>query len=61
MYAQAVQLAGRRVLLAEDMPVNAEIMAMVLSMKEIEADLAVNGKIAVEPEMLYATLENLIK
>ena len=45
---QAAQLAGRRVLLAEDMPVNAEIIVMVLSMKEIETDLAVNGKIAVE-------------
>ena len=41
-------LKGRRVLLAEDMPVNAEIMMMVLSMREMEADLAENGKIAVE-------------
>ncbi|MBQ3379451.1 MAG: response regulator [Clostridia bacterium] len=41
-------LKGRRVLLAEDMPVNAEIIIMVLSMREIEADLAENGRIAVE-------------
>ena len=41
-------LTGRHVLLAEDMPVNAEIMVMVLSMREIEADLAENGRIAVE-------------
>ena len=41
-------LKGRRVLLAEDVSVNAEIMIMVLSMREIEADLAENGRIAVE-------------
>ncbi|MBQ7477373.1 MAG: response regulator [Selenomonadaceae bacterium] len=41
-------LKGRRVLLAEDMAVNAEIMKMLLSLKEIEADLAENGRIAVE-------------
>ena len=41
-------LKGRRVLLAEDVPVNSEIMKMVLSMREIETDLAENGRIAVE-------------
>ena len=41
-------LKGRRVLLAEDMPVNAEIMAMVLAMREIRVELAENGRIAVE-------------
>ncbi len=40
-------LTGRRILLAEDMQVNAEIMIMVLQMRQMEADLAVNGKIAV--------------
>ena len=35
-------------LLAEDMAVNAEIMKEVLKMREIEADHAENGKIAVE-------------
>ncbi len=41
-------LKGRRVLLAEDVPVNAEIMMMILSMREIDADLAENGRIAVD-------------
>ena len=43
-----IDLTGRRVLLAEDMPVNAEIMMMVLGMQGMEAELAENGKIAVE-------------
>ena len=42
------ELIGRRILLAEDVAVNAEIMVMVLSMREIEVDVAVNGRIAVE-------------
>ncbi len=41
-------LKGRRVLLAEDVPINAEIMTMVLSMREIDVDLAENGRIAVD-------------
>ena len=41
-------LKGRRILLAEDMMVNAEIMKEVLKMRDIEADHAENGKIAVE-------------
>ena len=41
-------LRGRRILLAEDVPVNAEIMVMVLAMREIEVDVAENGRIAVE-------------
>ncbi len=41
-------LKGRRILLAEDMPVNAEIMMMVLSMREMEVDHAENGRIALE-------------
>ena len=41
------ELEGRRILLAEDMQVNAEIMMMVLQMRRIEADHAENGKIAV--------------
>ena len=45
---KAADLSGRRILLAEDMPVNAEIMMMVLSMREMETDLAENGQIAVE-------------
>ena len=42
------ELNGRRILLAEDMDVNAEIMMMVLSMRGMEADRAENGRIAVE-------------
>ncbi len=45
---KTADLNGRRVLLAEDMPVNAEIMIMVLSMRGIDADLAQNGRIAVD-------------
>ena len=41
-------LSHRRVLLAEDISVNAEIMIMVLSMREIQVDHAENGRIAVE-------------
>ncbi len=41
-------LKGRHILLAEDMAVNAEIMVMVLGMREMEVDLAENGRIAVE-------------
>ena len=41
-------LKGRRVLLAEDVEVNAEIMVMVLGMREIDADVAENGRIAVD-------------
>ncbi|MBO7090232.1 MAG: response regulator, partial [Victivallales bacterium] len=41
-------LKGRRILLAEDVQINAEIMVMVLETREMEVDLAENGKIAVE-------------
>ncbi len=43
-----IDLAGKRILLAEDMEVNAEIMTMVLQMRNIEVDLAENGRVAVE-------------
>ena len=42
------KLVGRRVLLAEDIAVNAEIIMMLLSMKKMEVDHALNGRIAVE-------------
>ena len=45
---KTADLKGRRVLLAEDMPVNAEIMMMVLAMREMEVEHAENGRIAVE-------------
>jgi CheY-like chemotaxis protein len=41
-------LTGRRILLAEDVQVNAEIILMLLEMRQMKADLAVNGKIAVQ-------------
>lgn len=46
--AVKADLRGRRLLLAEDVTINAEIMAMVLAMREIEVDVAENGRIAVE-------------
>ena len=44
----ACTLAGRRVLLAEDMEINAEILTDILEMEEIEADHAWNGREAVD-------------
>ena len=41
-------LTGRKILLAEDKEVNAKIIMMVLNAKGMEADLAENGRIAVE-------------
>ncbi len=45
---KAADLKGRRILLAEDVVINAEIMMMVLGMREMEVDLAENGQIAVD-------------
>ncbi len=45
---QQVSLEGCRILLAEDMEINAEIMMDILSLQDAEADHAENGKIAVE-------------
>ncbi|MBO7622359.1 MAG: response regulator, partial [Victivallales bacterium] len=44
---QKADLKGRRILLAEDVQINAEIMVMVLESREMEVELAQNGKIAV--------------
>ncbi len=49
-------LKGRNILLAEDMEINAQIMMKVLKMKEITAEHALNGKIAVD--MFAAHPEN---
>ena len=46
--SKTADLAGKRVMLAEDVAINAEIIMMVLSMREIDVDLAENGRIAVE-------------
>jgi len=45
---KVVDLTGRKILVAEDMPVNAEIMMMILEMRGMISDHAENGKIAVE-------------
>lgn len=45
---ETADLTGRRILLTEDMPVNAEIMMMVLAMREMEVEHAENGQAAVE-------------
>ena len=43
-----VDLEGRKILLAEDVAVNAEITTMILSMRKINVEHAENGRIAVE-------------
>ena len=45
---EVISLKGRRVLLAEDVTINAEIMIMVLSMRDMEVDHVENGQLAVE-------------
>lgn len=45
--APKADLKGRHILLAEDMPINAEIMIELLEMREIKVDHAENGQIAV--------------
>ena len=42
------KLEGLRVLIAEDVEINAEIIKKILETRGMEADVAVNGKIAVE-------------
>ncbi len=56
-----VELAGRRLLLAEDIEINAEILREILSMRGLEADHAKNGVEAVElfsshPAGFYAAI-----
>ena len=46
--AHKADLTGRRILLAEDVEVNAEIISMVLQSRNMEVDLAENGRIALE-------------
>ena len=45
---QKARLTGRRILLAEDVELNAEILIDLLEMENIKVDHAENGKIAVE-------------
>ena len=44
----ATELKGRRILLAEDVDINAEIMQMLLQMREMICERAENGRVAVE-------------
>ncbi|MBR4461512.1 MAG: response regulator [Erysipelotrichaceae bacterium] len=48
LFASKADLKGRRILLAEDVQINAEIMLMVLNAREIEAELAENGQLALD-------------
>ena len=48
LLASKADLAGRHILLAEDVEINAEIMGMILSAREIDVDLAENGKEALD-------------
>ena len=57
----AADLSGKRVLLAEDVEINSDIMIMVLEMRDMKVDLAKNGKEAVEmfgasPQGYYSTI-----
>ena len=42
------ELAGRRILVAEDMVINVEILKMLMESREVEVEHAENGRIAVE-------------
>ena len=48
LLAGKADLRGKRVLMAEDVQINAEIIVMVLSTRGVEADVAENGKEALE-------------
>jgi len=48
LLASKADLTGRRVLLAEDVEINAEIIMLILGAREIKVDLAENGQIAVD-------------
>ncbi|MBP5262552.1 MAG: response regulator [Clostridiales bacterium] len=58
-------LSGKRVLLAEDVEVNADIIMMILQTRGIETDLAPNGKVALdkfsasEPGHYFAVLMDM--
>ena len=45
---EEVSLAGRRILLAEDIPENAEITQDILELEDMESDWAENGQLALE-------------
>ena len=45
---QRAELTGRRVMLAEDVEINAELMMDILSLEDVEVDHAENGRVALE-------------
>ena len=53
LLASKADLKGRRILLAEDVKINAEIMFMILQSRQIEVDLAENGQIALDKYMAH--------
>ena len=48
LLASKADLKGKRILLAEDVTINAEIMKMLLATRETEVELAENGQVAVD-------------
>ena len=48
LLASKADLRGRHILMAEDVQINAEIIAMILSAREMETDIAENGQMAVD-------------
>ena len=59
--AHNVDLSGKTVLVAEDVEINSDILKMVLQMRNINSEVAVNGRIALEmfsshPEGYYAAI-----
>ena len=48
LLASKADLKGRRILLAEDVAINAEIMLMILTSAEMKVDVAENGQIALD-------------
>jgi CheY-like chemotaxis protein len=45
---ERADLKGKRILLAEDVQINAEIMKQIVTMRQAEVDHATNGKVALE-------------
>ena len=45
---ERADLTGKRILLAEDVQINAEIMKQIVTMRQAEVDHATNGKVVLE-------------
>ena len=48
LLASKADLKGRRILMAEDVEINAEILVMILAAREMDVDVAENGQLAVD-------------